>query len=82
MSATDARVEASVAMIQRMTGAHFAGALRAGTLAVLEQEELLNRINVFPVPDGDTGYNLGTTLRAAADRLDDASTPSPVGEAV
>ncbi len=29
----------------------------------------LNRINVFPVPDGDTGTNLALTLRAVADHL-------------
>ena len=29
----------------------------------------LNRINVFPVPDGDTGTNLALTVRAIADQL-------------
>jgi DegV family protein with EDD domain len=29
----------------------------------------LNRINVFPVPDGDTGTNLSLTVRAIADHL-------------
>lgn len=32
--------------------------------------EELNRINVFPVPDGDTGTNLALTLRAVAQALD------------
>jgi fatty acid kinase/fatty acid kinase fatty acid binding subunit len=31
--------------------------------------EELNRINVFPVPDGDTGTNFAMTLRAAADAV-------------
>jgi DegV family protein with EDD domain len=31
---------------------------------VVERRELLNRINVFPVPDGDTGSNLAFTLNA------------------
>lgn len=39
----------------------------------------LNRLNVFPVPDGDTGTNLCLTLRAVAQALrelgDDASLP-------
>lgn len=30
----------------------------------------LNGINVFPVPDGDTGTNLALTLRAVAERLE------------
>ncbi|HSR40549.1 MAG TPA: DAK2 domain-containing protein, partial [Longimicrobiales bacterium] len=31
----------------------------------------LNRINVFPVPDGDTGTNLALTVRAISDHLRD-----------
>jgi len=42
----------------------------------------LNRINVFPVPDGDTGTNMCLTLRAVAGALRDlgdgrASLPLP-----
>lgn len=40
--------------------------------------EEINRINVFPVPDGDTGTNLSLTLRGVADALQalgDASLP-------
>lgn len=33
------------------------------------QRAELNRINVFPVPDGDTGTNLALTVRAIADQL-------------
>jgi len=33
------------------------------------QRAELNRINVFPVPDGDTGTNLAMTVRAVADHL-------------
>ncbi len=34
-----------------------------------KQRAELNRINVFPVPDGDTGTNLALTVRAIADEL-------------
>lgn len=37
-------------------------ALVAGARRVLSRREILNRINVFPVPDGDTGSNLAFTL--------------------
>ena len=37
-------------------------ALIAGARRVISQRELLNKINVFPVPDGDTGSNLAFTL--------------------
>ena len=36
----------------------------------------LNALNVFPVPDGDTGTNMGHTVRAAAQEAVKASSPS------
>ena len=39
-------------------------ALQAGILRLLSKQEHLNKINVFPVPDGDTGTNLALTVRA------------------
>jgi len=56
-------------MVQLLTGPRLARALRAGALAVVREQETLNRINVFPVPDADTGANLASTLRAAAAAL-------------
>jgi len=56
-------------MVQVLTGPRLARALRAGALAVVREQETLNRINVFPVPDADTGANLASTLRAAAAAL-------------
>lgn len=47
--------------------------LRRSLLAACEHAQKergeLNRINVFPVPDGDTGTNLSLTVRAIADHL-------------
>lgn len=47
--------------------------LRKSLVAACEyaqhQRGELNRINVFPVPDGDTGTNLALTVRAIADHL-------------
>ena len=38
--------------------------------AALEQNrQLINELNVFPVPDGDTGTNMGLTMGAAASEL-------------
>ncbi len=45
----------------------------AGASKILEQQNLLNKINVFPVPDADTGTNLASTLRAIIDNAQ----PSP-----
>jgi len=55
--------------LRTLNGPRFARALRAGALAVVREQETLNRINVFPVADADTGANLAATLRAAAAAL-------------
>lgn len=34
---------------------------------VLESQERLNRMNVFPIPDGDTGSNMALTLKCIAE---------------
>jgi hypothetical protein len=41
----------------------------AGARRVAESREYLNSINVFPVPDGDTGSNMADTLTNAAQEL-------------
>lgn len=52
------------AALRRVSAATFRRALELGVARVLAHRELLDRINVFPVPDGDTGANLAHTLRA------------------
>lgn len=42
-----------------------AAAIRRGIHNVVSQQELLNKINVFPVADGDTGTNLALTMASA-----------------
>jgi DegV family protein with EDD domain len=49
---------------ESLDGLRLNRALRAGILRLLSQQEYLNKINVFPVPDGDTGTNLAITMRA------------------
>lgn len=44
-------------------------AFLAGIAHVLERREHINRINVFPVADSDTGTNLAFTLRAVQEAL-------------
>ncbi len=44
-------------------------ALKAGIARLLSRQEHLNKINVFPVPDGDTGTNLALTMRAVLGSL-------------
>ncbi|MCE3284102.1 MAG: DegV family protein, partial [Steroidobacteraceae bacterium] len=44
-------------------------ALQAGIFRLLSRQEHLDRINVFPVPDGDTGTNLALTVHAVLGAL-------------
>src|SRR5664279_1509395 len=44
-------------------------ALIAGIGRVLASRDTLNRINVFPVADGDTGSNLAFTLSAVLEAV-------------
>ena len=64
----------------KLSGSVFSRVVRAGALAVVREQESLNRINVFPVRDADTGANLAATLRAAASRLG-SEAPDSVGDA-
>ena len=57
-------MSAIVAETEALDGTRLALALRAGIHRLLSREEVINKINVFPVPDGDTGTNLALTLHA------------------
>ncbi len=48
--------------IKQMTGENIYHAFLSGASEVIKQKKELNRINVFPVPDGDTGSNLAYTM--------------------
>ncbi|MDO5359020.1 MAG: DAK2 domain-containing protein [Slackia faecicanis] len=44
-------------------------AVAAATKALSERKEEVNRLNVFPVPDGDTGTNMSLTMQMVVDNL-------------
>ena len=54
--------------ITYLDGTRLHRALVAGVNNVLSRQEYLNKINVFPVPDGDTGTNMAFTLTSIMDR--------------
>jgi DegV family protein with EDD domain len=54
---------------QRLSVYGLRRALIAGIQRVVAERDELNRINVFPVPDGDTGTNLAFTLGAVLQGL-------------
>ena len=55
--------------IQYLDGIRLYRVLSAGLQKVLEREDHLNKINVFPVPDADTGTNMAYTLSVIKDNL-------------
>lgn len=56
-----------------LDGHNLRDALTAGALEVIGRQDHLNKINVFPVADGDTGTNLAHTLSTIAQRLKDCA---------
>lgn len=55
--------------ITYLDGPRLSRAVAAGIAHVFQRRDLLNRINVFPVPDGDTGTNLAFTFKTILDAL-------------
>ncbi|MCK4512309.1 DAK2 domain-containing protein, partial [bacterium] len=55
--------------IRCIDGPCLVSALISGAEWVASKRQHLNEINVFPVPDGDTGNNLTMTLKAATDAV-------------
>ena len=48
----------------------FAAMLRQGTVALGKEKTIVNDLNVFPIPDGDTGDNMYMTLKAGCNALE------------
>lgn len=63
---------------KRITGQDFKLMIAGAYQAFSRQHENINQLNVFPVPDGDTGTNMLKTLSAAA-RAIDGSQESEIG---
>lgn len=61
--------------IAYLDGVRLHRALAAGIRRVLTRQEELNRINVFPVADADTGTNLAATLRAVLEATGGRANP-------
>ena len=63
-----------------ITTSLFQEMVQAGATRLNKQAEYVNSLNVFPVPDGDTGTNMGMTIENGAKEVSDRSA-STVGEA-
>jgi DAK2 domain fusion protein YloV len=48
----------------------------AGAACIEAKKEIINELNVFPVPDGDTGTNMTLTIMSAVKEVQNLSDPS------
>ena len=68
-------------------GIQFANMIRGGAASLSEHRKLVNDLNVFPIPDGDTGDNMYMTISSgveaigevAPDTLEDAASRAAHG---
>ena len=60
----------------QITGALFKQMVLHGAASITAQKQAINDLNVFPVPDGDTGTNMSMTINAAAADLRKLEDPS------
>lgn len=50
-----------MSILSKLTGKELYWSMISGGKKIIEHQEEINKINVFPVPDGDTGSNLAAT---------------------
>jgi len=60
-------LENSIPLVKLLDGRSFYYAFLAGAQRIFENQGLLNKMNVFPVADADTGTNLASTMRSIVD---------------
>lgn len=64
---------------QKINGHDFYSMVVNGSNRLLEQSDYVNALNVFPVPDGDTGTNMSMTFKAAVKEIENLNSNS-IGE--
>ena len=63
-------------MARMIDGEAYKEMILAAAAAVADRVEEVNALNVFPVPDGDTGTNMSMTLNNAAEQLNKLESPT------
>ena len=61
---------------QKINGALYQSMVIEGALAIAEKKEQANELNVFPVPDGDTGTNMSMTMGSAMAEMEKLAEPT------
>ena len=60
----------------KITGLLFQSMIIEGALAIAEKKSQANELNVFPVPDGDTGTNMSMTMNNAMTEVQKLTEPT------
>lgn len=60
----------------KINGEHFYNMVIHASNKLEEQKEFVNSLNVFPVPDGDTGTNMSMTFKAAVKEIESMNSSS------
>ncbi len=63
-------------MKKTINGSDFSRLMISAAAAIEINKQKLNELNVFPVPDGDTGTNMSMTINAASSDLRKAEAPT------
>ena len=63
-------------IMSEYSGSTLKGILKEAERCIRKHVRELNRLNVFPVPDGDTGNNMLATIRAANEEIEKLDTTS------
>ena len=58
---------------QKLDGVQYAKMIKAGTENLRAHAKDINDLNVFPIPDGDTGDNMLMTIVGGADAVGSGS---------
>ena len=59
-----------------LNGALFADMVRGGTQNLRANAQVVNDLNVFPIPDGDTGDNMSMTMEGGDAAIHDLTSNS------
>lgn len=59
-----------------INGSSFRNALISGANNIISHKSEINALNIFPVPDGDTGTNMSMTIDAAVRAFEDVTSQS------
>lgn len=67
-------------MLLLINGNSFLNAIISGANNIAKNKDLVDKLNIFPVPDGDTGTNMSMTMMAASNVLRECEADLSVGK--